>query len=470
VTETVEAAEAIIFPDGFLWGAATASYQIEGAATEDGRGPSIWDTFSHTPGKVLAGDTGDVACDHYHRVDEDVQLMADLGLGGYRFSIAWPRVLPAGGGELNPAGVDFYSRLVDRLLDRGITPFATLYHWDLPQPLEDAGGWPVRDTADRFVDYALAIHERLRDRVAHWTTFNEPWCTAMLGYASGAHAPGRTEGVAGLAAAHHLMLAHGRAVAAMRAVDPTLSYGITLNLYAIDPATDADADRDAARRVDLLQNRQFLDPLLAGRYPADLEGDLAAAGLALPDDLRRDGDLEAIAVPLDFVGVNYYTRHVARAGGDRPRDAGPTWAVGSGDVDLVLRDGYPRTAMGWEVDPDGLHEVLTRVARDYGAPAVYVTENGAAYDDVVAPDGEVADPARVDFLDGHFRAARRAIDDGVDLRGYFVWSLLDNFEWAYGYSKRFGIVHVDYDTLVRTPKASARWYAQVTRRNGLVPG
>ncbi len=450
------------FPEGFAWGAATASYQIEGAVAEGGRGPSIWDTFSHTPGAVTGGHTGNVADDHYHRYQQDVALLAELGASHYRFSIAWPRLQPEGRGKLNPAGVDFYSRLVEALLGAGIEPWVTLYHWDLPQALEDAGGWPHRDTASRFADYAAAIHERLSDRVRHWTTLNEPWCSAMLGYAAGVHAPGRTEPAAALRAVHHLLLGHGLALQALRAQDARSTLGITLNLFPVDAASDAAADVDAARRVDGLANRLFLDPLLRGRYPADVLEDVGGVG----DRAHlRDGDEATIATPFDVLGVNYYFRHVVRAGG-AGRPGGPSPWVGSGDVEFVSR-GLERTAMGWEVDPQGLYDVLVRVHRDYGPLPLYITENGAAFADEPGPDGAVSDPARVRYLDGHFRAAHRAIADGVDLRGYFVWSLLDNFEWAQGYTKRFGLYYVDYPTQRRIPKDSARWFAGVTSRNAL---
>ncbi|HLU59364.1 MAG TPA: GH1 family beta-glucosidase [Pseudonocardia sp.] len=455
--------EPITFPDGFVWGTATAAYQIEGAATEDGRGASIWDTFSHTPGAVRDGDTGDVACDHYHRYREDVGLMRELGIGAYRFSLAWPRLQPQGRGPLHPGGVGFYDRLLDELHAAGIRPWVTLYHWDLPQALEDAGGWPERDTALRFAEYAAAVHERFADRIPDWTTLNEPWCSAFLGYASGVHAPGRRDPAASLRAAHHLLLGHGLAVEAMRSTRPDLRYGITLNLYPTVAASADPADAEAARRVDGQSNRLFLDPLLAGRYPADVLADLEPiAGTAH----IRDGDEKQIAVPLDVLGVNYYTRHVVRGGKpdeDFERDA--SWVLAP-DVEKV-RTGAPRTEMGWEIHPDGLYDTLVRVSRDYDAPPLFVTENGAAFADVVDADGRVRDQQRIDFLDGHFRAAARAIADGVDLRGYFVWSLMDNFEWAWGYARRFGLVHVDYATQQRTPKDSARWFAGVARANGI---
>jgi beta-glucosidase len=460
------------FPAGFVWGAATASYQIEGAVAEGGRRPSIWDTFAHTPGKVFGGDTGDVADDHYHRYDQDVALLADLGATHYRFSLAWPRLQPDGRGPLNPAGADFYERLVDALLAKGVQPWVTLYHWDLPQALEDAGGWPAREVASRFAEYAGLAYERLRDRVVHWTTLNEPWCAAYLGYADGTHAPGRTEPVAAVRAAHHLLLGHGLALQAMRAhgargADGTQrSFGITLNLYPVDPLTERDDDRDAARRIDGLFNRQFLEPVLRGRYPADLLDDLAPVTGA---EHVHDGDEQTIAEPVDFLGINYYSRMVVRVGGGQRHQPGTAsvW-VASNDVEFVSRD-LPRTEMGWEVDAQGLYDVLSRVQRDYGPLPLYVTENGAAYADEVAADGTVADPLRVAYLDSHFRTAHRAIADGIDLRGYFVWTLIDNFEWAWGFSKRFGLVYVDYTTQRRIPKQSARWFSEVTRRNGLLP-
>ncbi|MFC6885040.1 MULTISPECIES: GH1 family beta-glucosidase [Actinomadura] len=457
------------FPAGFRWGAATAAYQIEGAAAEDGRGPSVWDTFCRTPGRVLGGDTGDVAVDHYHRFREDVALMAELGLTAYRFSVSWPRVHPDGrggrGAGVNEAGLDFYRRLVDELLAAGVEPWPTLYHWDLPQPLEDAGGWPERDTAHRFADYAADVHAALGDRVRHWTTVNEPWCAAFLGYASGEHAPGRVDPEGALRAAHHLLLGHGLAVEAMRARRPANRFGAAVNLYAVSPQTGADADLDAARRVDGLQNRFFLGPLLEGRYPADVLADLEPYGFAPPD-----ADLAAIRRPLDHLGVNYYSRHTvagtpgeAAQAASSPFNTRSPW-VGSENVRFVPA-GLPVTGMGWEIDERGLYEVLTRLHREYPAVPLYITENGAGYDEAPG-DGAVHDAGRIAYLDAHLRACRDAISEGVPLRGYFTWSLLDNFEWAWGYSKRFGLVHVDYATQRRTLKDSARWYARVIRRGG----
>jgi len=433
------------FPSDFVWGAATASYQIEGAVAEDGRRPSIWDEFAATPGRVRGGDTGEVACDHYHRYREDVEVMAGLGLDAYRFSLAWPRIDPEGDGRINRAGLDFYDRLVDSLLERDIVPWATLYHWDLPLALERRGGWPARDTVDRFVDLTVAVHGRLGDRVQHWMTLNEPWCSAFLGYSSGLHAPGVTDPEAALAAAHHLLLAHGEAVGVLRE-DPRAQIGVSVNLYAVTALDDRPGNVDAARRIDGLQNRWFLDPLLRGSYPEDVLDDL---GLDPTRSWLRDGDLEVISRPLDFLGINYYTRHVVSSGA-YPASAGVEFAPPA----------EPRAVNGWSVDPDGLTEVLTRVTRDYGAVPLVVTENGSAWEDRVTSDGAVEDADRTGYLAAHLDACARAIAAGVPLQGYFAWSLLDNFEWAEGYAVRFGLVHVDYATQVRTVKASGHWYAQ----------
>jgi beta-glucosidase len=461
-TDNPDSTLGLTFPEGFGWGTATASYQIEGAVDVDGRSPSVWDVFSHTPGMITDGSNGDRADDHYRRWPEDVALMADLGVNFYRFSLAWPRLQPDGRGELNAAGLDFYARLVDGLLERGITPWVTLYHWDLPQVLEDAGGWPERDIAYRFADYSDRVFARLGDRVRHWTTLNEPFCAGLLGYAAGVHAPGRHEPISGIRAVHHLLLGHGLALDALRPRStPDQQFGLTLNLSPVSPATDSEADIDAARRIDAVANRLFLDPVLLGRYPADLIRDLEPL---TSFDHVRDGDLEHIGQPIDVLGVNYYMPFVVKAGaGHKYHNTG---YVGAGDVDFQP-SGRPTTARGWEIDPDGLYELLMRLSRDYQAPPLWITENGAAYHDRPDSDGAVHDPERIAYLDGHFRAAHRAIQDGVDLRGYFIWTLTDNFEWSYGESSRFGLVHVDYDTQRRTPKDSARWFAQVTRRNGL---
>ncbi len=456
------------FPEGFLFGAATAAYQIEGATHADGRTDSIWDAFSRVPGAIVGGDTGDVADDHYRRMPDDVALMSELGLHAYRFSVAWPRVRPDGG-AVNRAGLDFYSRLVDQLLDRGITPWVTLYHWDLPQVLEERGGWTSRDTAFRFAEYAESVFDVLGDRVEQWTTLNEPWCSALLGYASGEHAPGRQEPKAAVAAIHHLLLAHGLGTQAIRARSPHPKLGITLNMSPVTPADPDDpADLEAVRRIDGLFTRVFLEPVLLGAYPDDVVADLADLGF---DEHINPGDLEIIGAPIDMLGVNYYSRaHVSGHGGgasDKPlpgvaRELASAW-VGSEYVGFVSQ-GRPRTAMGWEVDASGLRDLLVRLRDDYPTlPPIYITENGAAYDDKVSPDGSVQDPERLDYVRQHLVAVHDAIEAGVDVQGYMVWSLLDNFEWAWGYAKRFGIVRVDYDTLVRTPKASAQFFAQVAR-------
>jgi beta-glucosidase len=456
--------QTVAFPGHFRWGAATAAFQVEGSTAADGRSDSIWDVFCRRPGAVANGDTGDPACDHYRRMPDDVALMADLGLGTYRFSVAWPRVRP-GGGPVNRAGLDFYSRLVDALLDKGIRPWLTLYHWDLPQSLEDAGGWTHRDTAHRFVEYAESVADVLGDRVPTWTTLNEPWCSSLLGYAEGQHAPGRTEPRAAVAAIHHLLLAHGLGVQALRARLPEVDLGLTLNLAPVTPAApERPEDVEVARRVDGLQNRVFLDPVLRGRYPADVWEDLAPFGLG---DHVREGDLDAIGERIDVLGVNYYTSaHVAA--GDPGRESRPSPWVGAGPVQEVRR-GLPVTAMGWEVDPGGLTRLLVRLHQEYPGTPLMITENGAAYPDAVDGDRAVRDDDRLAYLHAHLAAAHEAIERGVDLRGYFAWSLLDNFEWAHGYGKRFGLVHVDYATQRRTPKASARWYADVARSSRLTP-
>ncbi|MET9954871.1 GH1 family beta-glucosidase [Streptomyces sp. NPDC006339] len=464
------------FPPDFLWGAATAAYQIEGAAAEDGRTPSIWDTFSHTPGKVFQGHTGDVAVDHYHRFREDVRLMSELGLNAYRFSVSWSRVQPTGRGPAVRKGLDFYRRLVDELLAAGIEPALTLYHWDLPQELEDMGGWPERSTAERFAEYAALVADALGDRVTRWTTLNEPWCSAFLGYGSGVHAPGRTDPVAALRAAHHLNLGHGLAVRALRSALPSgAKLAVSLNLHEVRPLTSSPADAEAARRIDTVGNRIWLGPMLEGGYPRELFADTAH----LTDwSFVRDGDEATAGQPLDWLGINYYTPTVVSRvaeGEEKPQDDGhgnsafSPWP-GADDVAFHQADGE-RTAMGWPVDPSGLKDLLTRIsARHPGLPLV-VSENGAAYEDVVAADGSVHDPERAAYVHAHLEALHRAVEEGAVVHGYFLWSLLDNFEWAYGYAKRFGAVHVDYETLRRTPKSSARWYARVARTGELhAPG
>lgn len=453
------------FPPGFAWGATTASQQVEGAVSAGGRGRSIWDVFAGRPGAVLGDRTASTACDHYHRYREDVRLLAELGATHYRFSLAWPRLQPTGRGLLEPAGLDFYARLVDALLDAGVQPWVTLYHWDLPQTLEDAGGWPERDTAHRFADYVALVHRRLADRVRYWTTVSHPSCAAFAGYASGKHAPGRTDPPAALRAAHHLMLGHGLAAYAIRAQDAGSAVGVTLKLSPVDPATYNPCDLDAARRVDGLTNRLFLDPLLRGRYPSDVLDDVV---LVTDGGYIRQGDEDTIAAPLDLLTVGYYFRHVVRSTDQSRipgRDDPPSPFVGSADVRKVIR-GPRRTANGWEVDPDGLYDVLSRVHREYGPIPLYAT-NGAAFGERVRPDGSVADPRRVTYLDSHVRAAHRLVADGVDLRGYFVYSLLDGFEWNWGYSQRFGLVRVDRNDQHRRIKDSGHYFAGVARDNGV---
>ncbi|MCI2957147.1 GH1 family beta-glucosidase [Agromyces atrinae] len=463
------------FPPGFLWGSATAAAQIEGAAHEGGKEDSIWDAYARVPGSVAAGDTPDRAVDHYHRMPEDVALMKSFGLDSYRFSTSWARVVP-GGRTVNAEGLDFYSRLVDELLDAGILPWLTLYHWDLPQALQEKGGWTNRDTAYRFVEYAEATYEALGDRVSHWTTFNEPLCSSLIGYAGGEHAPGLTDPRAALAAVHHQHLAHGLATTRLRelatAASRPIELGITLNLTNAVPNDPTDpVDLEAARRIDGLWNRMFLEPLLLGSYPADVLDDVRDFGLA---ELIEPGDLETIAAPIDFLGVNHYHDDNV-SGHPQPASARPSLKPtakpgrspfpGSEYVSFPSR-GLPRTAMDWEVNPDGLETLLVRLGREYpNLPPLYITENGAAYDGDVVVDGAVDDPERRDYILAHIGAVARAIEGGADVRGYFVWSLLDNFEWAWGYAKRFGIVHVDYDTFVRTPKASALAYADVIRQS-----
>lgn len=442
----------IRFPEGFLWGAATAAYQIEGAATEDGRGPSIWDTFSHTPGAVLRGDTGDVACDHYHRWESDLDLLDDLGVGSYRFSVAWSRVMPRGGGAVNQAGLDFYDRLVDGLVERGISPMLTLYHWDLPQALQDLGGWANRDTTDRFAEYAQVVHERLGDRVAHWLTLNEPYCSAFVGHLEGRHAPGIQDEAVAVTALHNLLLAHGKGVSALREAGVTGQVGITCNLTSPHPASERDEDIAACRRLDLYENRMFLDPLFRGAYPVD--ADQYYAGIT-DFSFVRDGDMELISQPIDYFGINYYERHLVEAD---PAEPVRGWRR--------VPDAH-QTIVGIGVHPEGLREVLERVHREYTTLPLVITETGLAMHDYVDPAREVDDQERIAFYDGHIRAAHEAMQDGVNLFGFFPWSLMDNFEWAWGYGYRFGMYYVDYATQARIPKKSATWFAQVTRANGI---
>ncbi|MFO7655093.1 MAG: GH1 family beta-glucosidase [Candidatus Krumholzibacteriia bacterium] len=447
------------FPEGFRWGVATSAAQIEGARDEAGRGESIWDRFAAGPGTIGDGSSPSVACDHYHRRRDDVGLMAWLGLDTYRFSIAWPRVVPDGIGAVSADGLDFYDALVDDLLGAGIEPFPTLYHWDLPQALQDRGGWASRDTAEAFVDYCVAVTRRLGDRVRHWTTHNEPWCVATLGHEEGQHAPGHRDPAEALRVAHHLLLSHGWAAGAIRRDVPAAEVGIVLIHTPAYPATDSEADREAARWFDGFFNRWYLDPVFRGSYPADAVADRIARGhLEGPEPpFVQNGDLAAIASPLDFLGLNYYSRVIMRAGPDgRPTAVKPAPAP-----DL--------TAMGWEVFPEGLFASLRRIHLEYRPARIDITENGAAYDDPPPDDdGSIEDHARIAYVRDHLLAVRRAIAAGVPVRSYFLWSLLDNFEWSHGYEKRFGLFAVDRETRQRTRKASATWYRDVVAANAVV--
>ncbi|HEY0068472.1 MAG TPA: GH1 family beta-glucosidase [Chloroflexia bacterium] len=434
----------ITFPPGFVWGAATAAYQIEGAWNEDGKGESIWDRFSHTPGKVHGGDTGDIACNHYYRYRDDIALMKQLGLQAYRFSVSWPRVIPEGRGKVNPAGLDFYDRLVDELLSTGIQPFLTLYHWDLPQALQDTGGWDNRDTTGYFADYAALMAKRLGDRVQRWTTFNEPYVSAFVGNLSGEHAPGFTDRALAFRVTHHLLVAHGLAVQAIRSSAPGVEAGIVLDFAPPEPANDTDANRDAVEAMWQGGGALFIDPLLRAHYPVAVQAKIEESKVAV-----KPGDLALIAQPLDFMGVNYYRRMVTDEQGKPARVEGAEY-----------------TEMDWEVHAPAFKRLLLRLAREYRLPPLYITENGASFVDEVGQDGKVHDPRRVSYLTEHLGAVREAMAEGMDIRGYFVWSLLDNFEWAKGYSKRFGIVYVDYPTQRRIVKDSGQWYAQAIANNG----
>lgn len=447
------------FPHDFIWGAATAAYQIEGAWNEDGKGESIWDRFAHTPGKIEDGSTGDIACDHYHRWREDIQLMQNLGLTAYRFSIAWPRILPNGRGPVNTAGLDFYSRLVDGLLEAGITPFVTLYHWELPQVIQDQGGWPARETAEAFVQYCDIVARHLGDRVKNWITHNEPWCISFLSHQIGEHAPGLQDWAAAIKASHHILLSHGWSVPVIRGNSPGSEVGITLNFSPAVPASHSRADFAAYRWLDGYFNRWFLDPLYGRHYPADMVADYTATG-ALPNglDFVEADDLDAIAVLTDFLGVNYYSRAVVRdekAADNLPRT-------------VFLEDEF--TEMGWEVYPEGLYSLLNRLHFEYQPRKLYVTENGASYSMGPDENGRVDDEPRTSYLRRHFAAAHRALNNGVPLAGYFVWSLMDNFEWSKGYTQRFGLIWVDYKTQQRLFKDSAHWYKEVIANNGLTTG
>ena len=431
------------FPHDFLWGSATSAYQIEGAWNEDGRGESIWDRFSHTPGKVTDGDTGDIACDHYHHYEDDIALMRKLGLKAYRFSISWPRVLPLGKGRINAQGLDFYDRLVDRLCAANIEPFLTLYHWDLPQALQEEGGWDNRDVAYAFADYAALMVKRLGDRVKYWATFNEPNVITHLGYVTGEHAPGLKDQRMAYQVAHHLMVAHGLGVQAIRAVNPGIDAGIVLNHSMVDPVSDRIEDVSAADKHWDANEALFLDLLFKGHYPPVL---YETVGSNMPK--IQNGDMALISQKLDFVGINYYSRGVVGE---------------NGRLDKV--EGSEYTDMDWEICAPALHRLLVKINAEYDLPPIYIAENGAAFKDEISQDGKVHDPRRIDFLKNHFIQVRLAMLKGVDVRGYMVWSLMDNFEWGYGFSKRFGLIHVDYETRKRLIKDSGEWYAEVIKNN-----
>ncbi len=446
LTSNPATADELVLPPDFVWGASTSSYQIEGAVDVDGRGKSIWDTFSHTPGRVKGGDNGDVACDHYHRWAEDIDLLEHGGFGAYRFSIAWPRILPAGAGAVETRGLDFYDRLVDGLVARGIAPWLCLYHWDLPQALQDQGGWFNRDIAEKFSDYARVVVRRLGDRVKNWATFNEPNIHALFGYGFGDHAPG-VKGLPGmLAAMHNQNLAHGRAVQSLRAEAADLRIGTIVSLQRARPSSDRAVDRRATERFDAMWNGACLEPQMTGAYPAPVARDFAP--------LIAAGDLATIWQPLDFIGVNYYAPMYVS---DQPQSLFGAWFG-------ATPAGMRFTAMDWPIEPGALTDELILLSERYGKPEFYVTENGACFDDAVAGDGTVHDDERTAYLRDHLAAAQRALAAGVRLRGYFVWSLLDNFEWAEGYSRRFGIVRVDFATQKRTPKSSYRWLAALIAR------
>jgi beta-glucosidase len=453
-------ANELAFPPGFRWGAATSAYQVEGAVAEDGRTPTIWDTFAHTPGAIAGGDTGDIGCDHYHRLEHDLDLLVQLGIPAYRFSTSWARVLPDGTGPVNQRGLDFYSRVVDGLLDRGIEPLVTLYHWELPQALQDTGGWTNRQTADRFAELATVVGRALGDRVPSFLTLNEPWCSAFLGYADGVHAPGVTDRAAALAAAHHLNLAHGRAAAALRAVLPAAaSVGVTLNPALVDPADpDSPEDVAAAHHVHDISNGIFTGPMLSGHYP---DGLLQQTAHLSDWSFVRDGDLTAIHQPVDMLGINYYQPARVAA----PRAGGDFWP--GTDLAVGVTQPGPYTGMGWPIVPDGLTRLLLATHREFPGIPLMGTENGCAFEGSVTADGAVHDPERIAYLRDHVAAVHRAIAAGADVRGYYVWSLMDNFEWAEGYSARFGLVHVDFGSQRRTIKDSGIWFRDVVAANAV---
>ena len=454
--------QSIQFPDNFIWGSATSSYQIEGAWQADGKGESIWDRFSHTPGKIENGDTGDIANDHYHRWADDIKIMQDLGLHAYRFSVSWPRILPEGRGRIEQRGLDFYSRLVDGLLSANIVPYLTLYHWDLPQALQDEGGWVVRSTAEAFVEYADVLSRHLGDRVKNWMTHNEPAVSGWLGHLIGVHAPGITDLKKAVPASHHILLSHGWSVPVLRQNSPDSEVGIVLNISANAPATTNPADADMYRRGDGFWFRWWMDPVNGRQYPADVINDFIEKDGLPPEGMAtivQEGDMEAISAPIDFVGLNYYARHLVSSD-ETPEDA------------VVIHTQPPKddvnwTEMGWEIYPPGIYQILTRVYMTYRVPKLYITENGASFSDAPDENGRINDLRRLKYLRDHFYYAHRAIENGVPLAGYFVWSLMDNFEWAYGFRQRFGIIWNDYETQERIPKDSALWYKDVIANNGL---
>lgn len=441
----------ITFPSDFIWGAATSAYQIEGAAFEDGKGESIWDRFSHTVGMVKNGHNADRACDHYHLYAEDVKLMKELGLKSYRFSISWPRIFPDGKGEPNEKGIEFYRNLVNLLLENDIVPNATLYHWDLPQSLQDIGGWTNRETADRFEEYAKYLFKELGDLVPFWATLNEPAASAFAGYAGGFHAPGIRDPKASIAAAHNLLLAHGKAVRAYREMGLKGKIGIVIDMWNNYPASESEEDKKVARVNNVVMNRWFTDPVFKGAYPS-LAGEMALSGMILPEIL--EGDMKLISTPADFMGLNVYSRNVVKAN--------PNMFNG---METVPQNNAI-TDIGWEIYPQVIYDLLTMLHKEYNGVELYITENGAAFNDIVNREGKVEDNNRIDYLCRHFEQAYKAIEAGVNLKGYYVWSLMDNFEWAQGYTKRFGLVHIDFKTLKRTPKKSAYWYSNVIKENG----
>ncbi|HEY8241621.1 MAG TPA: GH1 family beta-glucosidase [Kiritimatiellia bacterium] len=450
-----------VFPEDFVWGTATSSYQIEGGVNLEGRGESIWDRFSHTPGKIKDGSNGDIACDHFHKWKEDIAMMRQLGHKGYRLSIAWPRILPTGRGTVNQAGLDFYSRIIDELLRNEIEPFVTLYHWDLPQTLQDEGGWVARSTAEAFIGYTDIVTKHLGDRVKRWITHNEPWCVSILGHLYGDHAPGLKDWKAALPAAHHVLLSHGWAIPVIRANSRDCEAGITLLFSPYEPASESAADYKTCRECDGFFNRWFVDPVYGRGYPADKVEEYIAKGYLPKEGLTfvKEGDMEDIGVDTDFLGVNFYTRDVVR-NSDVPEEQNLPKSV-----ERAPREEW--TEMGWEVFPEGLYRVLVRMYYEYLPRKVYVTENGCSYSDGPGPDGKIRDTRRIQYLQDHFIAAHRAVQSGVPVAGYFVWALMDNFEWGLGIAQRFGLVHVDYKTLKRTPKDSAHWYKKVIEQNGV---